>query len=234
MSVYTYHLVKIPFLLALKFFLFRPKYKKIPGLIHGELMTSMKLGSAIFSPSRLRINEIAFFAQWENKTVLDEFLSGNTFGKEFSKGWFVRLKFLRQWGSVSGFNIDDEPLELENKNQTVVAVTVARMKFLQIPRFIRWGRPVEKLVRDHPGTYLSLASLKLPNTISTFSIWKSQDEMTDMVRGHSSVPKPKRHIDAMKERERKDFHYEFTTLRFLPLEEFGSWNGKTCIIPNLK
>ena len=54
-----------------------------------------------------------------------------------------------------------------------------------------------------------------------------------MVRGHSAVPQPKRHIDAMKERDRKDFHFEFTTLRFIPLSEFGEWNGKSNFIPNL-
>jgi len=31
----------------------------------------------------------------------------------------------------------------------------------------------------------------------------------------------------MKERNRKDFHVEFTTLRFQPLEEYGSWKGKS-------
>ena len=92
---------------------------------------------------------------------------------------------------------------------------------------------MEKLVRDHPGTALSLASIRLPRTVSTFSIWKSQKEMTDMVHGHSSVPNPGRHSNAMKERDRKDFHYEFTTLRFKPISEFGKWGGRTNIIPNL-
>lgn len=233
MSIYTYHLVQIPYVSALRYFLFRPKFNHISDLIHSEIMTSMKLGSSIFSTERLQINKIAFFAQWENTEALEDFLLHDNFGKMLSKGWYLKLKFMRQWGTISGFKSIDTPFEIENKNQPVVAVTIARMKFLQISRFIHWGRPVEKLVRDHPGTLLSLASLKLPNVISTFSIWKSQTEMTDMVRGHSSVPRPKRHIDAMKERVRKEFHYEFTTLRFLPIAEFGSWQGQANIIPTL-
>jgi hypothetical protein len=101
------------------------------------------------------------------------------------------------------------------------------MKFFQVPRFIKWGRPVEKLVKDHPGTNLSLASVRYPRTISTFSIWKKQMEMVKMVQGFSEVPEPKRHIEAMKERNRKDFHIEFTTLRFKPISEFGEWKGKS-------
>jgi hypothetical protein len=105
------------------------------------------------------------------------------------------------------------------------------MKYTQIPRFLRWGRPVEKQVRDNRETTLSLASIRYPNVISTFSIWKTQIAMTDMVHGHSKMPEPKRHINAMNERNRKDFHFEFTTLRFIPLSEYGEWKNKSNYIP---
>lgn len=234
MSIYTYHLVKTSYTSALKAILFPPKSKKIIGLIHAEFMNSMTLGSSIFSPSRILIRQIALFAQWENEEAIDRFLKNNVLGKSMAKGWHTRLIFMRQWGKISGFKINEEQIEVDPINSPVVAVTIARMKLPEVPRFIHWGRPVEKLVRDHPGTILSSASIKFPRTVSTFSIWKSQKEMTDMVHGHSSVPQPKRHINAMKERDRKDFHFEFTTLRFKPISEFGAWNGQSNIIPNLK
>lgn len=118
-----------------------------------------------------------------------------------------------------------------DNEKPVVAVTIARMKYTQIPRFLRWGRPVEKQVRDNIGTTLSLASIRYPNTVSTFSIWNTQKEMIDMVHGHSKMPQPKRHVNAMKERNRKDFHFEFTTLRFKPIAEYGEWNNKRNYIP---
>jgi hypothetical protein len=40
-----------------------------------------------------------------------------------------------------------------------------------------------------------------------------------------------RHAAAMNERERKDFHLEFTTLRFRCISEHGSWQGRTSIVP---
>ena len=52
-----------------------------------------------------------------------------------------------------------------------------------------------------------------------------------MVFGHSKMTQPKRHINAMKERNRKDFHFEFTTLRFKPLAEYGAWKNKHDYIP---
>lgn len=233
MSVFTYHLVKTSYISALKAILFPPKPKKISGLIHAECMTAMTLGSAIFSPSRMLVRQVAVFAQWENETAIDNFLNKNNFGKILAKGWHTRLAFMRQWGKITEFETPNETVQLDSPNAPVVAVTLARMKLFEVPRFIHWGRPVEKLVRDHPGTTLSLGSIRLPRTVSTFSIWKSQKEMTDMVHGHSAVPHPKRHSDAMRERDRKDFHFEFTTLRFKPISEFGEWNGQTNYIPNL-
>lgn len=231
MSLFSYHLVKTTYAEALRAFLFPAKPDRIPGLIHLEVMNCMTLGAPVFAPSRMLLREIAVFAQWEDEAAIDHFLQQNSLGKTLAKGWQVRLEFMRQWGSISGFEIPEAKISPDTPDAPVVAVTIARMKLPEVPRFIKWGRPVERLVRDHPGTTLSLASIRLPRVVSTFSIWKSQKEMTDMVRGHSAVPQPKRHLNAMKERERKDFHFEFTTLRFRPIAEYGSWKGETNYIP---
>lgn len=233
-NTFTYHLIKLSFFSALKNVLFPITKTKIKGLIHAETMSAMELGSSIFSTTRLFSRTVIVFAQWENEASFSEFLQSNSFGKQLSKSWYLKLKFIRRWGAISYFAIPKTNTEINNENQPVVAVTLARMKYTEIPRFLRWGRPVEKLVRDHSGTTLSLASIRYPNLISTFSIWKSQKEMSEMVHGHSKMENPKRHSDAMKERNRKDFHFEFTTLRFLPISEHGIWNGKSNYLPKEK
>lgn len=230
MNLFSYHLVKLSFTSALKIIFFS-NLKKINGLIHAERMSAMILGSSIFSASRIFNREIVFFAEWENENYLDEFLQTNSIGKQIAKGWHIRLEFIRQWGKISGFQIPTLEKELAS-DKPVVAVTLARMNYIQIPRFLYWGRPVEKQVRDDTGTTISLASIRYPNLISTFSIWKTQKEMIDMVIGKSKMPEPKRHINAIKEREKKDFHFEFTTLRFKPLSEHGEWKGKQNYIPS--
>ncbi|MDF4202551.1 hypothetical protein PXD56_06285 [Maribacter sp. SA7] len=231
MTIFSFHLVKIPFALAIKGLFANPVKKNTKGLVHVEYMSAMTLGSPIISTSRFLITQVAIFAQWENEGALENYLKNDKFGNILNKGWHVRLVFMREWGKIKGFKIPKEKATLENESSAVVAVTIARMKPFAIPRFLKWGRPVEKLVRDHTGTLLSLASIKLPNTVSTFSIWKTEKEMTSMVHGHSNMPKPKRHSNAMKERDRKDFHFEFTTLRFKPISEFGEWKGQQNFIP---
>lgn len=145
----------------------------------------------------------------------------------------VRLEFLRRWGQVRALG---EPPEIAGRSdpaEPVVAVTMARMRIPEIPRFVRWGVPVERLVRDDPAATLALAAYQPPRTVSTFSIWRSTREMTAMAHGRSDAEAPRRHADAMVERERRDFHHEFTTLRFRPLAEHGRWEGRTGIVPGL-
>jgi hypothetical protein len=118
------------------------------------------------------------------------------------------------------------------EDEPVVAVTVARMRVPEVPRFLRWGKPVERLVRDHPATTFALAAYRPPRTISTFSVWRTVREMEEMVHGRSAVAEPERHARAMAERARRDFHHEFATYRFRPLSEHGTWEGRTDIVPS--
>jgi hypothetical protein len=194
-------------------------------------MWKMTLGASIVSPARMQLRHLTMFASWESEGAIDDFLGGTKLGQAFAAGWHVRLAFLRRWGHISEFDGLAESVGEQDPEAPVVAVTLARMKLPQVPRFIRWGKPVEELVRDHPGTTLAAAAMRLPRTVSTFSVWTSQREMVDMVRGHSAVPRPERHAAAMAERRRKDFHFEFTTLRFRPLAEYGEWEGRTNIVP---
>jgi hypothetical protein len=194
-------------------------------------MTVMELGSPILSPARMQLRHLAVFASWESEPAIDAFLTETALGRALTTGWHVRLEFLRRWGRVATF--DDLPASVGDTDPSapVVAVTLARLKLAEVPRFIRWGRPVERLVRDHPGTTLALAAMRPPRTVSTFSVWRSQREMTDMVRGLDATPGSELHAAAMVERKRRDFHHEFTTLRFRALSEQGAWQGRTEIVP---
>ena len=141
---------------------------------------------------------------------------------------------MRRWGSVSAFDGLPEVARETDPDAPVVAVTLARLRLTQAFRFLRWGKPVESLVRDHPGTTFAMAAARPLRTLSTFTVWRSAREMDDMVHGRSSVPAPTRHSVAMKERERKDFHLEFTTLRFTCIGEFGEWEGRSPLVPEAR
>jgi hypothetical protein len=208
-----------------------PTRSSVAGLRHAECMAAMTLGSPIVSPARMQLRNLAMFAAWESEAALDAFLAETKLGRALTAGWHVRLNFLRQWGRFA--ELGELPANVADADpaQPVVAVTLARLKLPQLARFVRWGKPVEEQVRDHPGATLALAAFRPPRTFSTFSVWRSQREMTDMVHGRGSTLGADRHAAAMIERNRKDFHRQFTTLRFRAIAEYGEWAGRRDIVP---
>lgn len=228
MRIFSYHLVRTSPRITLKSF-FRPP--KITGLRHAEFLAAMTLGAPIVSPARMQLHNLGVFADWEDESYLDDFLRTTELGQALSNGWHVRLQFLRRWGSFSEIEDLPENMEDTNPNKPVVAVTLARLRLPELFRFIRWGKPVEEQVRDNPGTTLALAAFRPLRTFSTFSIWHSQQLMTDMVHGRGASPGATRHSNAMVERDRKDFHHEFITLRFRALSEHGTWLGRRGLVP---
>lgn len=193
----------------------------------------MTLGEPVALPSRYRPRQIAMFAAWQDVDAIDEFLRAHRLGPTFAKGWHVRMEFLRRWGHIRELDGLPHVAREYDDHLPVVAVTLARLRVSQAMRFIRWGRPVEEQVRDDPATTFTLAAMRPVRTLSTFSIWRTQRAMTDMVHGRSASPKADRHAQAMQERNRKDFHHEFTTLRFRPISEQGSWQGRARLLPEM-
>lgn len=229
--MFSYHLVQLPVRAAVRALLRPPRPSTVRGLRHLEVLVGMELGSPVLSHRRVQLRRVAVFARWEDEAALETFLREHPLGRRLDAGWHVRLEFLRRWGRVAAFGDLPEEARRSAPEEPVVAVTLARMRLPELVRFVHWGRPVERLVRDHPATTLAVAAVRPPRTVSTFSVWRTTREMTDMVFGRSDVPGRERHTTAMVERERRDFHHEFTTLRFRAVSEHGTWDGRTGYVP---
>lgn len=230
MTLHSFHLAEVPRLVGARALL-RPPTPSTGGLDHVECLSLMRLGAPAASPDRLQLHRLAVFAQWQDEEALTQFLARDALGRVLAPGWHVRLEFMRRWSGTAAFAGLPARAGTWEQDEPVVAVTLARVRLPEMPRFLHHGRPVERLVRDHPGVTLAVAGLRPPRTISTFSVWHSVREMVEMVHGRSEVPDPARHAAAMRERERRDFHHEFATYRFRPLSEHGSWEGRTGIVP---
>lgn len=227
--IHTFHLAEVPVHVGARA-LARP-LTGTPGLDHAETLALMRLGAPVVSTDRLQVRRLAVFAQWQDEESVDRFLVEHRLGRQLARGWHLRLEYLRRWSNLAALPGLPARAGSWDEDEPVVAVTVARMRIPEVPRFLRWGRPVERLVRDHPGVTLALAGIRPPRTISTFSVWRTVRDMEEMVRGHSDVTEPERHRAAMVERARRDFHHEFATYRFRPLSEHGAWQGRTGIVP---
>lgn len=231
MNVFTFHLAECGVAQTVRALIRPPTSRSTPGLVHAECMVPMTLGRPIALPWRYRPHQIALFAAWQDEDAIDGFMQSSRLGRALAKGWHVRMEFVRRWGYIS--ELDGLPSRaIHHDDQLpVVAVTLARLRVSQAIRFIRWGKPVEEQVRDDPATTITLAAMRPIGTLSTFSIWRTQQAMTDMVHGRSQAAAADRHAKAMQERNRKDFHHEFTTLRFRPISEHGCWEGNERFLP---
>ena len=186
----------------------------------------MRFGAPIISLARLQLRRFAMFAQWDDESALDRFLQTHTLGRRVATGWHVRLQYLRRYGAIAALGDLPERAGSWDLDEPIVAVTIARMKLVELRRFLRWGRPVERLIASHPAAVFSTGAQRPPNTISTFSIWRTVREMTEMVHGRGDVPDAHVHQTAMAEQRRRDFHHESTFMRFRPLSEHGTWQGR--------
>lgn len=232
-DVFSFHLVQMPVAATTSLLIAPPRAGTVAGLQHAECLALMRLGAPVVSPDRMQLRRVAMFARWDSESSIDDFLGAGRRGARFASGWHVRMNYLRRWSQTKAFN-DLPPRTGEwDLDEPVVAVTLARMRMPEVPRFRHWGRPVERQVRDDPGATLACAAMRPPHTISTFSIWRTMRAMTEMVHGHSALPDPSRHRDAMVERARRDFHHEFATYRFRPISEHGTWEGRSGFIPDV-
>jgi hypothetical protein len=196
------------------------------GLRHAECLAVMRLGSPAVSLERMQLRRLAMFAEWEDEAALERFLADEDLGRRLSGGWHVRLQYLRRYGEVAALAGLPVRAGRWDPEEPIVAVTLARLKLPELPRFLKWGRPVERLVVGHPGTTFATAAIRPPRTFSTFTIWRSVRAMTDMVHGRSAVPQAQTHAVAMAEQHRRDFHHESAFMRFRPLSEHGAWEGR--------
>jgi len=233
-TIHTLHLAELSPSVTVGALARPPSSRTVHGLDHAESLALMRLGAPTVSPDRLQLRRMAVFAQWRDEGALERFLREDALGRHLSAGWHVRLEFLRRWSTLKA--LPGVPVAAGDweQEEPVVAVTVARMRLREVPRFLEWGKPVERLVRDHPAVTLALAGFRPPRTIATFSVWRSVREMEEMVHGRSAVSEPERHVAAMAERDRRDFHHEFATFRFRPLSEHGAWEGRTAIVPSAR
>jgi len=225
-QIFSFHLATLPVSEVPRFLMSSMHRKGIPGLNHSESFMTMNLGESIISPPRYNFKAFAFFAWWSEDQFLDEFL-GRPAHRFLDAGWHVRMKLYRRWGEVTELSKAFVDTDLVVSDKPVVAVTLARLNILHTHRFIKWGKPVESQVRSHKGQTLALAAIRPLNTFSTFSVWKNESEMVNMVHGKNKFEDGESHKLAMRERTRKDFHHEFTTMRFAPIKEVGVWNKKS-------
>ncbi|MAQ17071.1 MAG: hypothetical protein CMN30_20040 [Sandaracinus sp.] len=228
MQLFSYHVIDAPVHRVALRLLSSAALRRVPGLLHSECMLRMQMGQSVLGPGRYRWRSLVFIALWASEPHLDAFLAAPPYPVFGRDGYHLRMRAYRRWGSHGG--LDHAELAGAAPEGPVVGLTLARLRLSETLRFAHWGKPVEAQVRDHPGLVHGAVAYRPFNTFSTFSVWRDEAAMLDMVRGRT-LTDGEDHRRAMVERARRPFHHEFTTLRLIPLAEHGRWPDTPLLPP---
>ena len=189
-----------------------PRADRTEGLRYAETVFTAPLGSSRPQPS---FGTVALIAAWDDEAALDRFAS-HPLARELESGWQARMEPLRVFGSWPGLSgLPERPLPVDD-DEPVAVITLGRFKPLRLRPFLRASAPAERDVLVQPGLLASTAFARLPNLVSTFSLWRTAAEMRAYAHDKDGS-----HQAAVAEDRERPFHRHSAFIRFRPYETRG-------------
>jgi hypothetical protein len=190
-----------------------PRPEQVEGLRYAETVFTAPLGTSRPEPS---FGTVGLIAAWENDAPRDRFESSHPLAQELASGWRTRLEPLRVVGAWPGLSgLPDRPLPVDDE-EPVAVITLGRFKASRLRPFLGASAPAERDALAEPGLLASTAFARLPNLVSTFSLWRSAAEM----RGYATRRSGAHRAAVAKDRERP-FHHHSAFVRFRPYATRG-------------
>jgi hypothetical protein len=189
-----------------------PRADRIAGLRYAETVFTGPLGAGRPAPS---FGTVGLIAAWDDEAALERFAS-HPLAAELAGGWHARMQPLRVFGSWPGLEgLPARPLPVDDE-EPVAIITLGRVKPWRVRPFLRAAAPAERDAVAEPGLLASTAFARLPNLVSTFSLWRTAAEMRDY-----ATRKGGSHRAAMARDRERPFHRHSAFIRFRPYETRG-------------
>lgn len=195
----------------------RPKVGAVPGLRWADVVVLAELASR--RPPQ--VGRVGLLALWEDEAAADEFGRSHPVGQRLAGGFHATLRPVRAFGSWPGLPPDVPSTRAVPYEGPVVVLTLGRLRWPQLVRFLRTSRPAEKSAVDAPGLLWATASAR-PPVFATVSLW--QDSRS--TAAYAYAQQRPQHSAAIDEQMRKDFHHESAFIRFAPISSRGSLDGR--------
>jgi hypothetical protein len=196
----------------------RPRRADVGGLRYAETLFAAPLGGGLLPAPDLRT--AALLAAWDDDESFDVFGASHSLGSQFKEGWQVRMEALRVSGAWPGIDgLPEQQLPVSDE-EPVVVLTLGRLMPWRLLPFLRAALPAENDVLAAPGLLASTGFGRLPNLVSTFSVWRTVAEMRRYAhqRGGS-------HQAAIATDRARPFHRHSAFIRLRPYASAGSWGG---------
>lgn len=194
-----------------------PRPEAVEGLRYAETVFTAPLGTRRPAPS---FGTVALLAAWDDDEALEAFGS-HPVARQLAEGWQVRMEPLRISGAWPGLDgLPERPLPVDDE-EPVLVLTLGRLMPWRLRPFLRASAPAEADVLAEPALLASTAFARLPNLVSTFSIWKTAAAMRGYAYRQGGT-----HRAAVAVDRAKPFHRHSAFIRFRPYASRGEWAGQ--------
>jgi hypothetical protein len=191
-----------------------------PGLSYAETTATAPIDGGLRPKPHL--DPIGLIAAWEDDDALDRFIRDDPLGTLFfGSGWMARLEPLRVSGSWKGMpGLPSLELPVDD-DEPVAALTLGRLRRHRLLSFLRDGAAAESDAVAEPALLASTGMTRLPNLVSTFTLWRSAAAMRDYAYRRDGA-----HQAAVRDDRAHPFHHESAFIRFRPYRSEGRWDGR--------
>jgi hypothetical protein len=191
-----------------------PHPRRVEGLRYAETVFAAPLGSDRPAPE---FGTVALIAAWDDDAALDRFAS-HPLAQQLASGWQARLEPLRVFGAWPGLEgLPERPLPADD-DEPVAVITLGRVKPWRLRPFLRAAAPAEREVLGEADLLASTGFGRLPNLVSTFSLWRTSAGMRDYANRRSGT-----HRAAVAKDRERPFHRHSAFIRFRPYATRGQW-----------
>lgn len=196
----------------------RPRPGDVPGLRYAETLFTAPLGGRLLPAPNLRT--VGLLAAWEDDASFEAFLASGSVPAPFERGWSVRTEPLRVFGAWPGIEgLPTRRLPAAD-SEPVLVLTLGRLMPWRLLPFLRAALPAENDALAAPGLLASTGFGRLPNLVSTFSVWRSLAEMRAYAFDRAGS-----HQAAVGADRDHPFHRHSAFIRLRPYASAGSWGG---------
>ena len=195
-----------------------PDPKRVPGLRSANVGVATPLRTS--RVPKLAFGRVGLVAFWDDANALDAFERDEETAAKFSGGLRLQLEPLRAFGSWPGLDADVSRSRQVDYTGPAVVLTLGRIRFSQVLRFLRASAKAERALANAPGLLWATA-MPRPPFMATCSVW----ENSDAIAAYAFDDRDAGHPSAIREGQAKPFHHQEAFIRFRPVSVSGSLDG---------
>jgi hypothetical protein len=202
---------------ALRLLAAPPRVQEVEGLRYADTVFTAPLGGGLSAPD---LGTVALLAAWDDEQALERFAL-HPIARQLAGGWQVRMAPLRVFGAWPGLDgLPERPLPVED-DEPVAVLTLGRLLPWRVRPFLRAAAPAEADALGEPGLLASTGFGRLPNLVSTFSLWETATAMRNYAYRQGGS-----HRAAVASDRERAFHRHSAFIRFRPYASRGEWAGR--------